>query len=52
MFPEPRQKKLDEMALEDEQIRKIETRTLIFHGLNDQVIPIEETSYRCDFELY
>jgi len=46
MFPEPRQKKLDEMALEDEQIRKIETQTLIFHGLNDQVIPIEETSYR------
>lgn len=46
MFPAPRQKKLDEMALEDVQIRSIETQTLIFHGLNDQVIPIEQTSYR------
>lgn len=46
MFPEPRQKMLDEMALEDEQIKSIETKTLIFHGLNDQVIPIEHTSYR------
>lgn len=46
MFPEPRQKMLDEMALEDEQIKQIEIETLIFHGLNDQVIPIEETSYR------
>lgn len=46
MFPEPRQARLDEMALEDDQIRKIETETLIFHGLNDQVIPIEHTSYR------
>lgn len=46
MFPEPRQKMLDEMALEDEQIQQIQIETLIFHGLNDQVIPIEETSYR------
>lgn len=46
MFPAPRQQKLDEMALEDEQIKQIETQTLIFHGLNDQVIPIEQTSYR------
>ncbi|MDM5333869.1 alpha/beta hydrolase [Ureibacillus composti] len=46
MFQAPRQNKLDEMALEDEQIKQIEVKTLIFHGLNDQVIPIEETSYR------
>lgn len=46
MFPEPRQAKLDEMALEDEEIRAIDIETLIFHGLNDQIIPIEETSYR------
>lgn len=46
MFPAPRQKKLDELALEDEQIKQIEVKTLIFHGLNDQVIPIEQTSYR------
>ncbi|MER2190820.1 MAG: alpha/beta hydrolase [Solibacillus sp.] len=46
MFPAPRQKMLDEMALEDEQIQQIEVDTLIFHGLNDQIIPIEDTSYR------
>lgn len=46
MFPAPRQKKLDEMALEDEQIQTVETKTLILHGVNDQVIPIEHTAYR------
>ena len=42
----PRQKRLDEMALADEQIKTIKTKTLLFHGLNDQVIPIEHTSYQ------
>ena len=46
MFPEPRQNKLDELALTDEQIKRIQVPTLLFHGLNDKVIPIEKTSYR------
>ncbi|MER2108881.1 MAG: alpha/beta hydrolase [Solibacillus sp.] len=46
MFPAPRQQKLDELALADEAIKKVTTKTLIFHGLNDQIIPIEDTSYR------
>lgn len=46
MFPEPRQDKLDELALPDEELRKIEIPALLFHGLNDRVIPIERTSYR------
>lgn len=46
MFPAPRQKMLDEMALSNEEIASITKDTLIFHGLNDQVIPIKETSYR------
>lgn len=46
MFYNNRQKRLDELALPDEEISKIETGALIFHGLNDQVIPIEDTSYR------
>lgn len=46
MFPEPRQQKLDELALTDEQIQSIQIETLLFHGLNDQVIPIADTSYR------
>ena len=46
MFPEPRQQKLDELALPDDAIRNIHIPALLFHGLNDQVIPIERTSYR------
>lgn len=46
MFPAPRQRMLDEMSLTDDDIRQIDIETLIFHGLNDQVIPIEKTSYR------
>ena len=46
MFPEPRQVKLDEMALIDEQIQNIQVPALLFHGLNDLIIPIEKTSYR------
>ncbi|MDN3427236.1 alpha/beta hydrolase [Planococcus sp. APC 4016] len=46
MFPEPRQQKLDELALSDDAIRNIQIPALLFHGLNDQVIPIERTSYR------
>ena len=39
-------KKLDELALTDEQIQSIQVQTLLFNGLNDQVIPIADTSYR------
>lgn len=46
MFPEPCQQKLDELALTDEQIQSIQVQTLLFNGLNDQVIPIADTSYR------
>lgn len=46
MFPAPRQRMVDEMALEDDALRSIEAETLIFHGLNDQVINIYDTSYR------
>jgi len=46
MFPEPRQAKLDELALSDDEIRNIQIPALLFHGLNDRVIPIERTSYR------
>ena len=46
MFYDSRQEKLDELALSDEEIKNIKTETLLFHGLNDQVIPFEETSYK------
>lgn len=46
MFYENRQERLDELALPDGELKKIETETLLFHGLNDQVIPFEATSYK------
>ncbi|MDR7240543.1 alpha/beta fold hydrolase [Neobacillus drentensis] len=42
----PHASKLDELALTNEQIQSINVQTLLFHGLNDMVIPIADTSYR------
>lgn len=50
MFAEPRQAKLDALALTDEQIRQIDHKVLMVHGKDDIVIPYKETSLRF-FEL-
>jgi 2-hydroxy-6-oxo-octa-2,4-dienoate hydrolase len=41
MFPAPRQRWVDAMRTPEEEIRKIIHRTLIVHGREDQVIPVE-----------
>jgi pimeloyl-ACP methyl ester carboxylesterase len=41
MFPAPRQRWVDAMRTDDEEIRKLSHRTLIIHGREDQVIPVE-----------
>ena len=46
MFAEPRQEKLNELALPEEQIRKIDHQVLLVHGRDDIVIPYKETSLR------
>ena len=43
MFPAPRQRWVDAMRTADEDIRKLTHRTLIIHGREDQVIPVETT---------
>jgi pimeloyl-ACP methyl ester carboxylesterase len=43
MFPAPRQRWVDAMRTPDEEIRKLTHRTLIIHGREDQVIPVETT---------
>ena len=43
MFPAPRQRWVDAMRTPDEDIRKLAHRTLIIHGREDQVIPVETT---------
>jgi 2-hydroxymuconate-semialdehyde hydrolase len=39
MFPEPRQRWIDAMASDDDELRAITAPTLIVHGREDQVIP-------------
>lgn len=46
MFYDNRQERLNELALPDSELEKLETETLLFHGLEDRVIPFEETSYK------
>jgi pimeloyl-ACP methyl ester carboxylesterase len=41
MFPAPRQRWVEAMRVEDDEIRKLPHRTLIVHGREDQVIPLE-----------
>lgn len=45
MFPAPRQRWVESMARKDEEIKTIDKPTLIVHGREDQVIPVEN-SYR------
>ena len=46
MFAEPRQEKLNQLALPEEQIREINHEVLMVHGRDDIVIPYKETSLR------
>jgi len=45
MFPAPRQRWVDAMATPEEQIRAIPHETLIVHGRDDRVIPVDN-AYR------
>jgi 2-hydroxymuconate-semialdehyde hydrolase len=45
LFPEPRQKGVEAMAGNQQYIRNIPHQTLIVHGREDRVIPLEN-SYR------
>jgi pimeloyl-ACP methyl ester carboxylesterase len=45
MFPAPRQRWVEAMKTPEEEIRKLHHRTLIVHGREDQVIPLE-TSFK------
>lgn len=46
MFAEPRQEKLNQLALPEEQIKKIENEVLMIHGRDDIVVPYVETSLK------
>ena len=41
MFPAPRQRWVEEMATPEDQIRELPHETLIIHGRDDKVIPLD-----------
>lgn len=45
MFPTPRQTGVDALALDDAAIRKMEHPTLLMHGRDDVIIPLETSLY-------
>lgn len=45
-FAAPRQRHLDAMALSEAELAQIRTPTLLVHGRDDQIIPLEATSLR------
>jgi pimeloyl-ACP methyl ester carboxylesterase len=45
MVPSPRQARLDELSIPDHELQSIPHETLLVHGREDQVIPVE-TSIR------
>ncbi|MBA4601389.1 alpha/beta fold hydrolase [Thermoactinomyces mirandus] len=46
MFPVPRQRHVDAMALSDASLRTISAPVLLVHGREDRVIPLNETSWK------
>lgn len=45
-FAAPRQRHIEAMALSDSELSQIEAPTLLVHGRDDQIIPLEATSLR------
>lgn len=43
MFPHPRQPSADDLALTDEELKTIEQKTLLVHGYDDKVVPVENS---------
>lgn len=46
MFPAPRQRGVDALALSEEVLKEMNIPTLLIHGREDRVIPIEQTSWK------
>lgn len=46
MFPAPRQRHVDALALSEEALKSITIPVLLIHGREDRVIPLEHTSYK------
>jgi pimeloyl-ACP methyl ester carboxylesterase len=45
MFPAPRQRWVEAMTVPDEELKKLQHRTLVVHGREDAVIPVSNSYY-------
>lgn len=43
LFPEPRQRWLDELATDEAALRALPHRTLVIHGREDVIVPVEQS---------
>lgn len=46
MFPAPRQRHVNALALTEKQLKEMEVPVLLIHGREDRVIPLEKTSWK------
>lgn len=46
MFPEPRQRHVDALALSEDALKDITKPVLFIHGREDRIIPLEHTSWK------
>ncbi len=46
MFPQPRQRWIDDLALTQAELESIDQPVLLVHGYNDAIIPFEQTSLK------
>jgi 2-hydroxymuconate-semialdehyde hydrolase len=45
MFPEPRQKIVDDLVLPSATLHRIQQQVLLVHGLNDPIVPVDTSYY-------
>jgi len=45
MFPAPRQQHIDDLTLPEESYRKMDRPTLLIHGRDDDIVPLEASLY-------
>ena len=43
MFPHPRQASVDDLSFPDEAFKTIQHKTLLVHGREDKVVPVENS---------
>ncbi|MDQ0218037.1 alpha/beta hydrolase [Peribacillus cavernae] len=46
MFPAPRQRHVNALALKEEELKGIGVPVLLIHGRDDRIIPVEKTSWK------